>query len=168
MMPRKSPGISKVPIQNAFVRTRSKYSRRTTAMTFFQFIGASLDDAGLFDPGVLDGAQIDLLELRFLAVEGFDGVLFERPLQEFALVGPRLEGKDEAAVDGLGGYDAGEARELAEARVDRDADLVLREPALQVPHAAFQDLLRARHEADLVAELLGLLEDVRREDDRLA
>ena len=60
-------GIRSVAIQKALVRTRSIYSRRMMAKVFFQFMRASFDGAGLFQPGALDGFEVDLLQVRFLA-----------------------------------------------------------------------------------------------------
>src|SRR6266496_2108849 len=165
MYPRKKAGTRNVAIQNAFVRTRSRYSRRMTAKTFLQLIFSSLDRPGLFDPGGADGVEIDLLELGLLRREPQQLVSVEGPSQEFPEIGPRGQSDEITAVDGLGRGDPGQRRNLLWTRLNGQLEQVARESALQIPEIALEDLLRARHEADLVAEFLGLLEDVRRKDD---
>src|SRR5512135_3247516 len=159
--------MRRVAIQNALLRTRSTYSRRATAKVFLQFIGSSLDHA-VFDAGALDRVEVDLLELRLLLGERVDPEAVERPPQELAPVGARHEPDDEIAVQRLRRGDAGQAPHLLERGVERDAEQVLRVAPLEHLHGALEDLPGTRHEADFVAELLRLLEDVRAEDDRLA
>src|SRR4029077_3542491 len=120
-----------VAIQNALVRTRSTYSRRTTAKVFFQFMGASFDDA-VFDSGALDGVEVDLLELRFLLGERVDPVALQRALQELAAVGPGIQAHDERAVHGLYRGHAGQGADLLERGVHRDAQQVLRVAVLEL------------------------------------
>src|SRR6476659_8556743 len=169
MYPRKKTGTSSVANQNALVRTRSRYSRRMTAKTFFQLTSSSLlDRPGFFDPGRADGIEVDLFEFRLLRREPREVVAIDRAPEELALRGAGSEGDEVPAVDRLRRRDPGQRRDFLGLRVHRDVEQVPREPALQVAERPLQDLLRARHQADLVAELLGLLEDVRREDDRLS
>src|SRR5512144_616792 len=102
MYRRNSSGMSRVAIQNARVRTRSTYSRRATAKVFFQFIALSLDHA-VFDAGVPDRFDVDLLELRVLLRERVDAIALEGPAEELSPVGARLEADHERAVQGRGG-----------------------------------------------------------------
>src|SRR5689334_20045599 len=154
--------------QKAFVRTRSTYSLRTMANVFFQFIVASRDRSGFFQARGADGVDVDLLELRLLLREGLDPMAVHRAPQELSPVGSRRERDDEGPVEGLRARDPGERRHVGERRVDREAQEILRVAALELLHRALEDLPGAGHQADLVAELLRLLEHVRAEDDRLA
>src|SRR5262249_37406531 len=146
----------RVENQNALVRTRSTYSRRMMANSFFQFIPASLDRARFFEPGVAHGVDVDLLELGLLLRERLDPMVIERAAEELAPVRPGGERDDEVAVDGLRARHARERGHVGERRVERDPEQILRVAALELLHRALEDLLRARHQADLVAELLGL------------
>src|SRR5438093_9081507 len=101
MYPRKKIGTRKVPIQNAFVRTRSRYSRRMTAKIFFQLMVSSLDRTGFFDTRRSDCIEIDLLELRLLGGKAAQRMAVHRVAQELALVGPRRERDDISAVHRL-------------------------------------------------------------------
>src|SRR5262245_14961229 len=164
----KSRGITSVAIQNALVRTRSTYSRRAMAKTFLKFIPASLHRPGLFHPCLADRVNVDLLEVRLLLRKGLDRVEVERALQEIALVDAGLERHNGLSVLGLRRGDAREGVDVGQAGVDRHAKESLGVAPLQILDRAFEDLFRAGHEDDLVAELLGLLEDVRAKDDRLS
>src|SRR6476661_7679839 len=145
--------------QKAFVRTRSTYSRRTMANVFFQFIVTSRDRSGFFHAGRADGVDVDLLELGLLLREGLHAMPVHRAPQELAPVRSRRERDDVGPVEGLRARDSGERRHVGERRVDREAQQVLRVPALELLHRALEDLLGPGHQADLVAELLRLLED---------
>src|SRR5690242_8010365 len=158
----------RVENQKAFVRTRSTYSRLTMANVFFQFIVASRDRPGLFEAGGADGVEVDLLELGLLLRERLDTVAVQRAPEELAPVRARRERDDEGAVEGLRARDAGQRGHVGERRIDGEPKQVLRVPALELLHRALEDLPGAGHQADLVAELLRLLEHVRAEDDRFA
>src|SRR5215472_15961687 len=84
-------GTRSVPIQNAFVRTFSTYSRRMTAKIFFQLIASSFDRTRLFEAGLLDGGDVDLFELRLLLGKGADLVALEGAPQELSAIGSRRE-----------------------------------------------------------------------------
>src|SRR5215471_12622244 len=94
-------GTRSVPIQNALVRTRSMYSRRTTAKIFFQLIAPSFDRPGLFEAGLPDGGQVNLFELRLLLREGLDVVLLERLAEKLPPVRARRERDHIGAIDRL-------------------------------------------------------------------
>src|SRR5262245_11351069 len=159
--------MSAVPIQKPFVRTRSTYSRRMTAKIFLQLIGSSLDRAGLFHSRFFDGREIDLLELRLTLGEGLDLVPLEAAAQELAPVDTGLERHDELAVRRGRGAHTRQARDLGRGGAQREAKVASRALSLQLTEISLKDLLRLRHEDDLVAELLRLLEHVRRKENRL-
>src|SRR5438552_2827605 len=139
-----------------------------TAKTFFQFTLSSLDRAGLFHACRLDGVEVDLLELWLPSGEAPQGMALERSPEKFALIHSGREDDEKPAVDGLRLCDSGQGGDLGGLCVDREMQHVLREAAFQIAQIALEDLLRAREEADLIAELLGLLENMGGEDDRLA
>src|SRR2546428_13456801 len=134
-------GTRSVPIQKALVRTRSMYSRRMTAKIFFQLIATSLDRPGLFEPGLLDRAQVDLLELRLLLGERFDVVELEGAAEEFPPVGPRNERNHVGAVDRLDRGDAGKGRDLSLRGLHGEAQQIARKLFLQLLQVPLQDLL---------------------------
>src|SRR5215813_10152629 len=163
----KRNGMIRVPTQNAFVRIRSMYSRRTTARTFFQFMRLSLDRPR-FDARSLDGGEVDLLELRLAVGEGGDLAALQGPPQKIAPVRPGLERHDECAIDGRDRPNPRQRGKVRGGSRDRHPNLAGGVGALQLLQVPLQDLLRPRQQADLVAQFLGLLQYVRREHDRLA
>src|SRR6185295_1881217 len=124
MYPRKKTGTRKVANQNAFVRTRSRYSRRMTAKTFFQLIVSSLDRPGFFDSGGSHGVEVDLLELRLLRREPEQVETVEGAPEELALLGPGGETNQVASVDGLRRSHSGQRRDLLGTRVARQLEQV--------------------------------------------
>src|SRR5206468_12978674 len=75
---------------------------------------------------------------------------------------------DIGAVDRLRRGDTGTRGDLLRRGRDGDPQDVAGKALLQLLQVALEDLPGARDQADLVAELFGLLEHVRREDDGLA
>src|SRR5262249_35556981 len=152
-------------------RTRSMYSRRMTAKIFFQLIALpipSLDRPRLFQPRLPDRGEVNLLELRLLLRERLHVVTLERSAQELAAVRAGRDRDDVVAAHSLHTRDAGKGPDLGLGGAHREPQEVSGELLLQVLQVPFEDLLRFRDETDLVAELLGLLENVGREDDGLA
>src|SRR6202171_5587099 len=164
--PMKRNGMMRVASQNAFVRIRSVYSRRTTAKIFFQLMRSSLDDPRLREPGLLDSGQVDLLELGFAVGKGVHFVLVESGAEKTLSVGSRRQRDHVGSVDRAGGGDAGERGDFGRARAKRHPDLSFGMLALQFLEVALEDFLRLGHQTDLVAELFRLLEHVGRENDR--
>src|SRR6266508_751458 len=164
---KKKAGTMIDAIQNAFVRTRSRYSRRMTAKILVQLISSSLDGPGFFDAGLSNRVQVDLFELRVLRREALERVAIDRSAEELALIGPRKERNDVAAVHRLAGGDSGQSCDLSGRRFHGQVEKIARKSPLQLAQVSFQNLLRPGEQADLVAELFRLLEDVGREDDRL-
>src|SRR6266404_8589652 len=128
----------------------------------------SFDGAGFLQAGFGDGGEVDLLELRLFFGERLDVVLIESVAQELAPVRSPGERDDVLALERLDGNNPGERLHLFGRRLDRQPKEVAGEVPLQVLQVPLEDLPGAGEQADLVAELFGLLEDMRRENDRLA
>src|SRR5260370_41611059 len=147
---------------------RSKYSRRMTAKIFSQFSGASFDSRRFCQSRGLDRGEIDLFELGLRIGERGHVVAVQSLAEKLPPVDVGRELYDENAVHGLARSHPGQGGHLFFGRRDREMNQALGELPLERLQLTIEDFFRLGHEADLVAELLRLLEHVRREDDRLS
>src|SRR6266516_369370 len=166
MAPKKS-GPSRAVTQNHLLRTRSTNSRRTTAQTLR--IGSRLRPRRLGS----DQVQEDLVERGLHQLEtGEPGARRDQPLQNDLGIRPRRQlelGILAVVVHAL--HEPPLGKHLlrgAGAAVEPDDEVVPTACPLDVAERPVNQLLPARDDAQLVAQLFGLFHDVRGEDDRLA
>src|SRR5688500_18730491 len=161
----KTIGPKKVPMRNHLLRTRSRYSRSTTAQSLPLTTQSLLDAAGA------DPMQEDLVQRRLHELEAADlRARGYQPLQEQLgrRTGRQLDLEEavlvvHAAHERRVGEDAGRPACLAVGQSDRDVSLAM--AAADVADRPVEHLLAAGDDADRVAHALRVVHHVRAEDD---
>src|ERR1017187_1448630 len=167
-MTAKNTGPKMVVKMNHFDRTRSTYSRLMTTQSLSMACHPHFDARGA------DFLEEDLVQRRLYQFEPLHfRARLDEPAEQGLRVGVLLERDLEEPVRIVHALDhlvvaEHAAHELGAAVGERECDVVAAVLVLHVRDGAVEHLLAARDDAHRIAEALGVVHEVRREDHSLA